>query len=357
MRCEKCQAELSASDTVCQKCGTPVSRNVEGFENTIKIKSQLKRIVDENGKEVLANPDRCIALLNDYIPEYDKERRLLKNMLSSKVLSNMLKEGNEKIAIMKAQKYMTDEVFLSSAAAEFVIVCFTYMLGWQYESKMEVKEEPKVVQVNNEQEKKEKEKKRVESSLIDINANVFKPSNAIKYRGPFASSTVIIPDGFTKIEGFCFDGARRIATVQLPETMVAIGEYAFSECRNLKSIDLPASLRVIKTGAFSQCAKLTMIKIPEGVLEIEEKTFQFCRSLEIVEIPSTVSSIGTEAFAGCDTLRKVFIPDTVKFIDVNAFSYCPNLVVRCYENSYVHKYCIANSLNVDTIQKTTFKRI
>lgn len=343
MRCEKCNAELAATNVVCPNCGTPVSRNVEGFENTIVIKKELRNIIEQNGADVVSKTDRFVALLNDYIPEYDKERRLLRNMLEAGVLKRMMKESNQKTAIMQAKSYMIGELFISENAAEFVLVCFAYILGWEYETKLvrkEIQQEPA-------------EKKKTEKSPLNINARIFRPIDAAKSR---FKANIVIPEGVTRIDSFCFDGFGFLRTVELPSTLAAISEYAFSECKRLRGVELPESLKIIKQGAFSQCAKLTIVKIPKGIPEIEDNTFQFCRSLQVIEVPSSVSSIGSGAFSGCESLRKLFLPESVKFIDENAFAYCPALTIRCYENSYVHKYCLTNGIKTDLVARgTAFK--
>lgn len=343
MRREKCNAELAATNVVCPNCGTPVSRNVEGFENTIVIKKELRNIIEQNGADVVSKTDRFVALLNDYIPEYDKERRLLRNMLEAGVLKRMMKESNQKTAIMQAKSYMIGELFISENAAEFVLVCFAYILGWEYETKLvrkEIQQEPA-------------EKKKTEKSPLNINARIFRPIDAAKSR---FKANIVIPEGVTRIDSFCFDGFGFLRTVELPSTLAAISEYAFSECKRLRGVELPESLKIIKQGAFSQCAKLTIVKIPKGIPEIEDNTFQFCRSLQVIEVPSSVSSIGSGAFSGCESLRKLFLPESVKFIDENAFAYCPALTIRCYENSYVHKYCLTNGIKTDLVARgTAFK--
>jgi hypothetical protein len=45
----------------------------------------------------------------------------------------------------------------------------------------------------------------------------------------------------------------------------------------------------------------------------------------------------------------LYIPDSVKFIDENAFMFCPNLTIKCYENSYAHKYCINHKISWKTV--------
>ncbi len=353
MRCEKCNAEFAQDLMFCPQCGAPTKkeepkknnseRNIEGFENTVAVKKELKKIIDLHGNGIIYDREKFIALLSDYIPEYDKERRLLKNMLRAGVLNDMLNEVNQQIAITKAEQFIVDDMFLSKNAAEFVVSCFAYLLDWDYEATM-YEAEKKVT---------EEEKKKANQILID--SKVYTRAMASKYRFRLlGKNVVVIPDGYTKIDGFCFDGFRNIRSVELPDSMIAIGEYAFSNCKGLRVIEFPASIRLIKQGAFNHCEELTMLKIPDGILEIEDVTFQFCRSLEIIDVPPTVSSIGAMAFAGCESLRKLFLPDSIKFIDENAFAYCSALTIRCYENSYVHKYCLNNAIKVETVSRGLF---
>lgn len=335
MQCEKCGAETSLEMTACPECGAPVPQNVDGFENTIEFQHELRSIVVENGPWAVVDIDKFIGLLSDHVPDYAKERRLLINMYRSGVLKVLLEESrsdNRDLAIMKAKSFLVGDMFLAENAAEFVLACFTYMLGWPYESSLKLLPE-------DENAAEEGEKK---SGPVDINENVFTPKNARKF---ILTGNVVIPEGFTKLEAFSFDKYGSMRTIKLPSTLLAIGEYCFSSCKRLRGLELPENLKLIKQGAFSQCQNLAIVKIPNGVLEIEDSTFSFCTSLEVIEIPDSVSSIGAEAFSGCDKLRKLFLPESVKFIDKNAFSYCPNLTIYCIENSYVHKYCLATGMN------------
>lgn len=340
MKCENCGAELEFTTTRCEECGTLTRQTVEGFESTKEVCARLKSMVDQFGKKMLTDDIKSISLLNDFLPEFDKERGLLKSMMDAGVLKDMLADSNPDMAVMNAKNHMLGKMFISKNAAEFVVVCFTYMLGWEYLSPLKEKEAEK------ETDDKPKKKK---ITMINIEEKVFFPIDAAKYR--LFGSNISIAEGYTKIESFCFDGFKMLKTVNLPSTLLAIGDYAFSDCKNLRSINLPENLKIIRQGAFSQCVKLTVINIPKGVLEIEDNTFLFCQNLEVIEIPDTVGSIGASAFSGCEKLRKLFLPDSVKFIDNDAFSCCPDLVIHCYENSYVHKYCLANGINYETVSK------
>jgi len=342
MECAKCQAELDLKLSACPRCGAPVPQNIEGFENTMEFQTELRSIVVHHGPYAVLKQKRFIGFLNDYIPDYGKERRLLVNMYNQGVLKLMLKEPNREISIMRARSFMLGDLFLSESATEFVLACFTYMLGWVFESPMKVMPADE----NAAAETAEEVPKKRAANVDDM---VFMPRNAFRYR---LSSNIVIPDGYTKLEAFCFDKFGSLRTIQLPDSLLAIGEYCFSGCKRLRGIDLPESLRIIRQGAFSQCAKLVVVKIPKGVMEIADSTFSFCTSLEVIEIPDSVSSIGAEAFSGCDKLRKLFLPESIKFIDINAFSYCPNLTIHCIENSYVHKYCLVNGISCKLVSSS-----
>ena len=359
MLCERCRNELSPNAEVCLKCGTPVSRNVAGFENTIEIKRSLKSMITEHGQDIVKDSNKFISLLRDYIPEYEKECRLLRNMLQAGILANMLRESEQQsIAVMKAREYMVSEMFLSENAAEFVIVCFTYMLGWKYTSKFTEKPKTSSIQSENTGGNNSvgtQAKAPVKKAPAPMFEKVFTKGDAAKSR---LKGAVKVPEGYNKLDSFAFDGFGFMKTIELPSTLITIGEYAFSECKRLKSIDIPESVQVIKLGAFQSCGKLTVVRLPDGVFEIEDNTFSFCHSLEIIDIPESVSSIGREAFSGCEKLRKLFLSENIKFIDEGAFANCLSLTIKCYENSYVYRYCMAHNIKVETVAKgTPFSKI
>ncbi|MBP3796986.1 MAG: leucine-rich repeat protein [Ruminococcus sp.] len=342
MQCERCNAELPPNAIECPECGAPAPQNIEGFEHTIEIQHILKTIMEKHGSILINDPSQFVATLNDYLNGYDKERRLLVNAMRAGVLRNMVKEEktNREYALMSAKSYMINELFVSENAAEFVLACFTYTLGWPYSSSMTKTEE------SDKPAEPVEEEKPVRDPELKVDSKIYQPLDAARHR---LARNIVIPEGFTKIDSFCFDSFKFLRTIKLPSTMMGIGDYAFSECKNLRGIEFPPAFKLIEQGAFSQCSKLAVVKIPKGVLEIADNTFSFCTSLEVIEIPSTVSSIGVEAFSGCEKLRKLFLPDSVKFIDKNAFSYCPELTIRCYENSYVHKYCLTWGIDHETV--------
>lgn len=349
MKCENCQAEIQPDSTSCPECGFPVPQPIQGFENSIKIQKILRAVYLASGESILTNTFRFTALINDCLADFDKERRLIVNMLNAGILRSMIDESDSNIAVMRARSSMQTDCFIIENAAEFVLACFTYLLGWVYDSPLRVRADGSVKKAAaKEADKKEKDARKEKARILDIEERIFRPVDAIRFR---LSRNITVPEGFTKIESFCFDRFTSMRTIELPSTLLSIGEYAFSECKHLKSVELPSSLRMLQQGAFSQCAKLVLIKIPEGVLEIADNTFLCCQSLEVVEIPPTVTSIGANAFSGCEKLRKIFLHDSIKYIDGDAFMQCTELTIKCYENSYVHKFCLAHDIKFETVKK------
>lgn len=159
-------------------------------------------------------------------------------------------------------------------------------------------------------------------------------------------TSVIIPEGVTKIGESAFDKCEALRLVTLPSSLVEIGDRAFRSTE-LTEITLPQGLQSIGEGAFS-LTKLTRVKIPEGVTEIGEGAFGQCRSLAEVTLPQSLQVLGEGAFAyndslvsirlpqgltviaedtfsWCDVLTEVYIPASVASIGVEAFFECPAL--------------------------------
>lgn len=340
MVCEHCQAALEDSDIVCPQCGEPVVRHFNGFESTYDIQKSLKAIVEQFGSDIMHDPTQFVAYLNDCLPDYDRERRLLRNALENNILTTMLKEkDNQRIAIAKAKEYMSNEMFLCDPASEFVICCFTYMLEWDYTPVYSAPMPAQSAKSSAQPAKQQANQKKTK---------IYRSSDArlSKFKG-----NITISEDYTGIDNFCFDGFTFMRSITLPDGMLSIGEYAFSECKRLKKVEMPSTVRIIKQGAFSSCAKLAAMYIPMGVTEIADSTFSFCGSLEVVEIPQSVGTIGVEAFSGCDSLKKLFIPDSVKYIDPSAFSYCSQLTIRCVDGSFAHRFAIENNIRYELVSK------
>ena len=196
----------------------------------------------------------------------------------------------------------------------------------------------------------------------------------------------IIPDSVIYIRSYAFNNCNALESVTVGTALEFVDEYAFSGCNSLTSVhtkDLDSWCSIefydyhanplyyaknlylngelvsdlvfpdftwnISSVAFYGCTSLKSVTFSDSNEIIGSRAFQNCTSLETVVISDSVTDIGYKAFFGCEALKTVTIPRTVTAIAEYAFDICPNLTVRCYENSYAHKYAIDNALKYELI--------
>ena len=180
------------------------------------------------------------------------------------------------------------------------------------------------------------------------------------FKGCQEISSVIIPDGVTKIERSAFYECTGLTSITIPASVKSIGEYAFSRCRRLKSVHItdiaawcgisfddsanplvfanlyhngaivedltiPNGVKSIGRGAFYEYKGLKSVTIPGSVWSIGEDAFSFCGNITKVKIGNGVSVIGKNAFYSCKSLKSIVIPDGVREVGTWAFLGCSGL--------------------------------
>ena len=142
------------------------------------------------------------------------------------------------------------------------------------------------------------------------------PWNA--YRAQVTS--IVIPEGVTRISDLTFVDMVNLETVVIPETITEIGAYAFKNCAKLTNVVLPAGLTKLGDSAFFGCSSLTEIVIPAGVTQIGAYTFKNCTGLTSVTLPAGLVTVGDSAFYGIAATEFV-IPGNVAVVGEYAFSH------------------------------------
>lgn len=129
--------------------------------------------------------------------------------------------------------------------------------------------------------------------------------------------------------------------------------YAFSGCKGITSVDIGNGMTTIGSYAFSYCTGLTGIDIGNNVTTIGDSAFYGCTELVSMDTGNNVTTIGDFAFQNCMALTSITLQTSVTYIGWSAFHYIegfgepnyvtlPELIIHCYENSYVHDYAIEN---------------
>ena len=99
-----------------------------------------------------------------------------------------------------------------------------------------------------------------------------------------------------------------ITELTIPNTFTSIGDYAFQGLSNLTAVHIPNSVTSIGKQAFYGCAGLTSVTIPNSVTSIGNQAFWGCSGLTSVTVPESVTSIGFGAFGGCGSLESITLP-------------------------------------------------
>ena len=132
------------------------------------------------------------------------------------------------------------------------------------------------------------------------------------------ATSLIIPEGVTKIPQKCFENHSEITEITLPSSLEMIETNAFKGCTGLVKAKVPAAI------AGYLPLWLESITITEG--NLPENVFSGRSSLKTVELSKGVTGIGSMAFEGCTSLTSIMIPDSVTRIGSNLFYECDPIV-------------------------------
>ncbi|MCR4665459.1 MAG: leucine-rich repeat protein [Paludibacteraceae bacterium] len=146
-------------------------------------------------------------------------------------------------------------------------------------------------------------------------------------------TAINIPEGVKGIESNTFNGCTSLENIVLPQSVSFIRSYAFYNCASLTNINIPDNVTVIGNHAFRKCTGLTAIAIPDKVTSINKCAFYDCSALTTLTLGSGLTEIQEEAFRNCTSLTDVTIPATVTAIGDFAFYRCSSIASLVIENS------------------------
>lgn len=320
MKCPKCGKIWSefnsiASNTyICPYCGDNFASDDEMREDISQI---LKKIVEDFGKDILFDVNRTNALLMDYAPHSEKERKLIVMAMKEKVLSQLLclidkSEDEKKFGINKCVNQLVSDIWITEVAARFAITVLANAVGCLSGNDFGLMEKRSVQDnvANNMQKGYETLLKGTDYKNEDEIGHILEKCDCIGFKA-FAAQLML-------------------ENINLPVSIKTIYPRAFLNCTNLRSITLPQGVQTIGTCAFEGCASLEKIitsdsgtfKVVDGVLINikEKKTVRAENSVKRAEISITngIVTIAKRTFDRCP-VKTISLPASAEKIEEGAF--------------------------------------
>ena len=328
MKCSKCGKEWNQTNAIvsstlkCPFCGNDFSANGENKEN---IRLIVKELVAQYGMEVLQNVDRVNALLMDYAPRLEKERKLLVMVMREGILSRLLRfldEGEEKrkFDINKCVKQLASDIWITEMAARYAI----YVLGYAIGMDVDLYQEGSANTTDNEAVGQHIE---TVGKMKILSKEMGRTSEESIYQLLIDCDAI----GYKSLAANL-----QLRSLKLPETIKKIYPKAFLNCINLQSIGLPKGIQSIGTCAFEGCSSLETIsiqddakfKVIDGLLidKTSKRAIRFVNKSDhaISSITNGVVVISKKTYDRAE-VKQINIPISVKAIEENAFYFTSNL--------------------------------
>lgn len=320
MKCPKCGKIWSdfksiASNTyICPYCGDNFASDGEVREDISQI---LKKLVEDFGKDVLLDVSRTNALLMDYAPHSEKERKLIVMVMKEGVLSQLLCLANKtddekKFGITKCIKQLISDIWITEIAARYAITVLANAVGclsgndFGLMGEMPVQDD----ELNNTQMGYETLSKGTDYKNEEEIKQALEKCDCIGFKA--------------------FAAQLKLENINFPVSIKTIYPRAFLNCTNLRSITLPLGLQTIGTCAFEGCSSLEEIRISDGgnykVLDgvlIDKKAKRTVRAENSskrtdISIANGITTIAKRTFDRCP-VKTITLPASVEKIEEGAF--------------------------------------
>lgn len=127
-------------------------------------------------------------------------------------------------------------------------------------------------------------------------------------------------ENLESIGEYSFSGCESLTgELTLSDRLVNMGESAFSGCTGITSVVLPEGITRIEPRTFSECYNLESVTFPEGLESIGYQAFELT-GLKELEFPESLKVIEEYAFSYCNALTgSIRIPDTVETLSNDTF--------------------------------------
>lgn len=251
IKCSNCnktweeKSFITSNTYICPFCGADLD-GTNFSNNELNIRMALKKVLESHETEI-TDVKRINALLMDYVPKLQRERKLVVSALKEGVGTELLKAKGlsteeQKQAATRCAKQLISDIWITESAAYYAVTSIASAIGIDVELEIEVSTEP----TNN-----------------GGNREIISIDNKEVTKGLY--------DGSEDINRFL-------------SKYGIIGYKAFAANKNLENVKLSDRVKKIRSKAFINCSNLHTIKISSSIESIAEQVFDGCFKLENIVV-------------------------------------------------------------------------
>lgn len=329
------------------------------FKSLVEIILSIK---NEYGDNIIEDAPRFNALLMDYAPSMDKERKLVVNAIKEGAVSVISRninndQDNLEEAIRRCSALLASEMWITEKAAMYATRVVAASMGFEIteiSSQSDEKPGPNSI-----------EKQLIKGDLSYgniVTAEELKPYSSIGYKA-FASNKqiteIIIPQNIKKIYPKAFIDCCSLRSVSMTDSIELIGKNAFDGCTSLEHLDIGNNSRYQvskgclidkKTKELIRCVnnKMDRVEVVNGICRINKKAFERS-NIEYVLFPRTVELIQAESLYLTMSLKKIDIDrgnNNYKSCDGVLYSRDGKRLVRYPQGKNDVFYCLEDDVRI-----------
>lgn len=283
-------------------------------------------------KEVIENYDieitdvkRINALLMDYVPKLQRERKLIVSALKEGAGTELLKAKElsnveQKQAAMRCAKQLISDIWITESAAYYAVTSIASAIGIDVELEIETSSEPangsnrEIISLDNNE-----VTKGLYDGSEDIN-NFLRKYGIISYKAFAANKnlqSIELSDRVKKIRSKAFINCSNLHTVKISSSIESIAEQVFDGCFKLENIIVGANNHYCVTNNILidkserkvlrvSNKEIPEISIPDGITTVCNRAFDRTLTTRIA-ISKSVSQISQKSFFECYKLKEFYV--------------------------------------------------
>lgn len=315
IKCSKCnktweeKSFITSNTYICPFCGADLDGSSFTREE-LNIRTALKEVIKNYDIEIIYDEKKVNAILMDYVPKLQKERKLIVSALKEGIAKELMKAKNlspeeQKQSFTRCAKQLTSDLWLTEDASYYAVSSIAFAIGIDAEFEIERNSEP----------------------TKNINQNTSSQQ--------FTENREVTKDLYDGIE----DINKYLSNFE------TIGYKAFALNKKLNEVKIPKQIKIIRSKAFENCSNLLNIKISAGIEYIAEQVFNGCYKLENIIVDSNNKYCVTNNILIDKSERKALRAANKETLEISIPNGITTVCSRAFDRNLVGKISLPRTVN------------